>query len=72
MSWRLILICISLLSVAPVALAESGNACEVLREMESHVQDFEDEEQLTVMQYRESGKLVKTFEMRVVTKGAHK
>lgn len=72
MSWRLVLICIASLSIAPAAFAEGGNACEILGEMEEHVQDFEDEEQLTVMQYREHGKLVKTFEMRVVTKGAHK
>lgn len=72
MWWRIVMCWVVLVSAAAPAWAETTNACGALREMEKAVQQFDDEEQVTTMQYFEGGRLVKTFEIEVVTRGAHK
>jgi outer membrane lipoprotein-sorting protein len=72
MRHRLVACGVAVLAVAGPARAETTTACTAMREMEQAIEGFQDEEQVTSMQYLEGGRLVKTFEIQVVTKGAHK
>lgn len=73
MSLRLTALLIAALIVAPqLASAEAGNICTKLREADRRAQPFDDQEYHSTIEYRENGRVVKTFELSVITKGMHK
>ncbi len=55
-----------------VARAEASDMCSVLAKIDQSALQYDDQEYQTTIHYREEGNLVKTFQIRVVTKGMHK
>jgi outer membrane lipoprotein-sorting protein len=64
---------LGVLALAPrLASAEVADVCSLMSKIDQRALAYDDQEYLTTIQYRESSKLVKTFKLRVVTKGMHK
>ena len=72
MLWRLIVIGAACAVIPHVALAEASNACERLAELDEDYLSFDDQEYHAKIDYSENNKLVKNFNLRIVTKGTHK
>lgn len=76
MSWRIVALFFVVAIVAPhAAFAEAGrggNPCSKLIKADQNAQPFDDQEYTSTIEYRENGKIVKTFRLRVLTKGMHK
>jgi outer membrane lipoprotein-sorting protein len=73
--WRPVVICAALIVAASAprqALAEAGNTCGVLARIDQSYLQYDDQEYQTTINYRENKQLVKTFKIRVVTKGSYK
>lgn len=71
MSWRLTACVIALALVAPT-LAHAQGVCSKLRVADQKAQPFDDQEYNSSIEYRENDQVVKTFKLRVITKGMHK
>ena len=75
MSWRLVVVFVVCVALTPrLAMAEAGggNACSKLIQADHNAQPFDDQVYTSTIQYLENGKTVKTFRLRVTTKGMHK
>lgn len=74
MSWRVMaVIAVSIIILPQLASAEArGNPCSNLVKADQNGQPFDDQEYNSTIEYRENGKVVKTFRLRVLTKGMHK
>ena len=61
-----------LIPVSAVAESGGGNACGKLLEADRNAQPFDDQVYTSTIRYSENNKVVKTFRLRVTTKGMHK
>jgi outer membrane lipoprotein-sorting protein len=72
MSWRLIVIAVALTVFPSVALAEAGDACRFMAKADHNALPFDDQSYLSKITYRENGRVVKTFEIDIKTRGEYK
>ncbi len=73
MWWRLIVIGVALAALPQVVLAEaSAKICGRLAKLDQNYLSYDDQEYHAKIGYSENGRLVKNFNLRIVTKGTHK
>jgi outer membrane lipoprotein-sorting protein len=72
MTWRLLVIVGTIGLMPTLALAEASNVCSRLEKVARAAQKITDQEYISTFTYREKGRVVKTFKMRIITKGMHK
>lgn len=72
MVWRLIVVLFMVSLLPTLALAEAGNVCTRLEKVARDAQKITDQEYISTFTYREKSHVVKTFKMRIITKGMHK
>ncbi len=72
MAVRIAALVMALLAFPTLVLAEASRPCDMLVEADRRSQPFDDQVYHSKIQYREGGKVVRTFELSVVTKGMHK
>lgn len=72
MSWRLVVTMLILVLAPNLALAEAGNPCSFMKKADHNALPFDDQEYESTITYRESGRVVKTFELNIKTSGLFK
>ena len=72
MSFRHVVALSALVLFPSVAAAEANEMCAALAKIEQSALQFDDVEYNTKILYNENNKVVKTFRIKVVTKGTHK
>lgn len=72
MSWRLLVIVGALTVVPGLALAEAGDICRFLSKADHNALPFDDQQYHSKISYREGGRVVKTFEITIKTRGEYK
>ena len=72
MKARITAVLVVALAMPVLSSAEVARPCDALVEADRRAQPFDDQTYHSQIQYRESGKLVRTFALSIITKGMHK